>query len=1077
MPDAAQFLDELGLSQYHKAFLDNAIGYGLLPQLSDADLRELGVDALGHRKRILTAAARIAGGIDGEEEIASRAQRRQLTLMFADLADSTRLSATIELEAYREIIRAYQDAATQAIEAHGGYVAKYLGDGVLAYFGYPQSHENDAERAIRAGHTLVNRISQIGTNVGGQRLSVRIGIETGPVVVGDIVGEAAAQEHAVVGETPNLAARLQSVAEANTVVVGPATRRLADGAATFHPLGEHNLKGFSSQIPVWRVDAVSGATDRLERGKASEFGPMVGRRQELGALASAFARMRAGEALIVHVIGEPGIGKSRLVHEFMKQTGELATVLSGYCASHGGSTAFFPFIDLLRRWLGGTGSGSAADGAEVVNRLVDCGLDAKRHAPYLLKLLDIPHSSVFEIDSDLIGVRTQEALTRFFAMHGRVRPTIFFINDLHWIDERSTTMLETLARSADRQGVLILATFRRHYTPAWRDIPGVEEIRLAPLSAEESLNLFRSHVAGDVAHDAMVDSVERAGGNPLFLEELARHVAFASRNTGAGTAIPETIAGLLMQRVDALSPRARRTAETAAVAGRRFDAELLGAQTEAALVELEESRIIHSEDVSGTAFRFHHVLVQDAIYDSLLKADRRRLHMEVGSRLKTRYSGRESEVAEDLARHFEAAGEFRAAARYAYMAGTKALDLFALHEAETWYGKCLSVAPSKGGAEDDLLFAQAVVNQTQVLCWNGDFPAMVGLAQRNLPRIQALGDIEEVSRALTWIGEGYMHVARYDDARATLDRALESGRVLGDESCMGYASGELMWLDSIVGEGELFESLPDRSLELEAMASRLGDKYVATLAHYVRWAHATQSGRIGLALEVARRLRAYGERGNYPPAVCWGACMEAHGEAQAGNAAEAEQAARAGRDAAASGFDRLMADLALGMTLVAIGRTTEGLALLETVPWRTERIGALYFAYAGDVAYGGALAAAGRIEEALDWLRSGIVWSERVGNRRAACMAAMELARILIDTADRHRSPSRGLGQRLRTLFASAADPCEEARVHLDQVLPASEALAMQSARAEVMMLHARLAERDNEPAAASRVSQFFLSH
>ena len=237
MPDVVEFLGDLGLIQYREAFLENAVDYDLLPELSDADLRELGVRALGHRRRILTAAARIGAAVTEETEGAGRAQKRQLTLMFADLADSTQLSNTLELEAYREVMRAYQDAATQTIEAYGGYVAKYLGDGVLAYFGYPQSHENDAERAIRAGRSLVERVSDIDTEYSGPRLKVRIGIETGPVVVGDIIGEAAAQEHAVVGETPNLASRLQSLAEPDTVVVGPVARRLAGSAATFHVTG------------------------------------------------------------------------------------------------------------------------------------------------------------------------------------------------------------------------------------------------------------------------------------------------------------------------------------------------------------------------------------------------------------------------------------------------------------------------------------------------------------------------------------------------------------------------------------------------------------------------------------------------------------------------------------------------------------------------------------------------------------------------------------------------------------------------------------------------------------------------
>jgi tetratricopeptide (TPR) repeat protein len=487
---------------------------------------------------------------------------------------------------------------------------------------------------------------------------------------------------------------------------------------------------------------------------------------------------------------------------------------------------------------------------------------------------------------------------------------------------------------------------------------------------------------------------------------------------------------------------------------------------EAALAELQDGGVILRERGAEGAYRFHHALVHDVIYDSLLEVDRRHLHGEVGARLEAQYAGHEAEVAEDLARHFEAAGETRAAARYAYVAGTKALDLFALRDAETWYGKCLSLASSERGTEDDLLFARAVVNQTQVLCWNGDFPAMVALAQRHLPRIQALGAVKEASLALTWIGEGYMHVGRYEDARATLGQALESGRALEDESSIGYASGELMWLDTIVGEGDQFDSLPNRITELEALAGRVSDRYLTTLAHYIRWAHATQTGRMGVALETARHLRAHGEQSSYPPAVCWGACLEADGHAKAGNAVEAERAARAGLEVAASRFDLLMAELSLGMTLVTIGRTEDGLALLKKAPWRTDRIGALYFAYAGDVAFGRALAAAGQVKEGLDWLRGGIEWFERIGNRRAACMTTLELARILIEDTD-HNGPREGFRLRLRTLFAGATSLIDEARACLDRVLAARQTLSMHGASAEALMLRARLAERDKDFAAS----------
>jgi len=1065
--DVAQFLDQLGLPEYKQAFIENAVDYEMLPELNDPDLRELGVQALGHRKKIRQAAANIARGDDDGILSQSRAQRRQLTLMFADLADSTRLSDHLDLETYNEVIRTFQNTAKDAIEAHDGYVAKYIGDGVLAYFGYPKSHEDDAERAIRAGMALLDQISRLSNVAAGGRLSVRVGIETGPVVVGEIIGTDSAQEHAVVGKTPNLAARLQELAAPNTVVVGSVTHRLASAGVTFHALGEHNLKGIETPVNAWRVESVGSVADLLDSDPDTAKTPLFGRRQELGALASAFARMRSGEALIVNLVGEPGIGKSRLVREFLQQNREMATVLVGHCASHGGSTAFFPFIDLLRRWFDRPDD-VRTTGDVWMDRLVESGLDAQRHVPYILNLLEISHVAVSQVEPDLIGLRTQEALVRFIVEHGRFRPTILFVNDVHWIDERSATLLDMLARNEDRQGVLVLTTLRRRHEPPWNGAPGVEEITLVPLSESDSLGLFRDRISGDLTGSDLEDIVERAGGNPLFLEELARHVARASGKAGQewGTAIPETLAGLLMQRVDDLSPRARRAAETAAVAGRRFDAALLGEGMDAELAELEAGAVVLAEQGTGRTYRFHHALVHDVIFESLLEADRRRLHGEVGARLKEQYAGHEIEVAEGLARHFEAADDPQAAARYAFLAGNKALDLFALSDAQNWYGKALSLVPSGDDADDDLLFARAVVNQTQVLCWNGDFPAMVELAKRNLPRIRGLGEIEEVSRALTWIGEGYMHVGQYEDARATLVQALECGRALRDESCIGYASGELMWLDTIVGEGPDFASLPDRATDLEALAKKAGDQYLSTLAHYARWAHATQIGKIGNALDVARQMRTHGEQSNYPPAVCWGACLEADGHAKAGNAIEAERAAHAGQEAAACRFDHLMAELSFGMALVALGRIEEGLPLLSKAPWRTDRIGSLYFAYAGDVAYGKALVAAGQVKEGVTWLRDGIAWFERVGNHRAVGMASLELARILIEGANQPGAGG-GIWHRVHRLLSGERNLYNEARLCLDRVIAQRQKLTTHGTCVEALVLRAKLAEIEGDLSSA----------
>lgn len=1034
------FLSGLGLSHHVEAFVANDVDMDLLQTLNDADLRELGVVKLGHRKRILAAAEALSRGERRTADTAARVQRRLLTLMFVDLVGSTTLSTRLGLESYRETIRHFQDIVTESVESFGGYVAKFMGDGVLVYFGYPQSHEDDAERAIRAGMTLVDRTRELAVPGIDNRLEVRVGIETGPVVVGEIVGQGAAQEHAALGSTPNLAARLQSAANPNTVFVGPASRRLSDGAADFESMGPYVFKGFEDPIPVWRVASLFESHERLER-RSGELAPLIGRDYEIGALRTALSRTRLGAAATVHVVGEPGIGKSRLMREFVTRHGDAFTLLFGQCSPLGGSTAFHPFIDLLRRFRDTV----EAQGRSLTDRLVEAGLHQERHVPYLRRLIEAAVTAP-SVDPDLIGPRTREALSEMIIAHGRLTPTVLVVNDLHWIDERSSNVLEKLVRDPRRRGVLIVASFRPEFSAPWSDAPDVDELLLEPLSNEQAMQLFRDHVADEIVLADLAPYVERAGGNPLFLEEIARSLASSQPDDPAATGpgIPDTLAGLLMQRVDALPSDARRVLERASVAGRQFDIRLLGREADRHMADLVASGIVQELTGQPGRFQFHHALVQQIIYESLLTEDRRRLHGEVARRVEGVYAEQIIDVAEFLAQQFDAAGDAAATARYAFMAGNKALDLFALRDAQAWYQKCLDLTGPDGEVDDTLLLARAAVNQTQVLCWNGDFPSMIGLAQSHLAKVQTLGEIEEVSRLLAWIGEGYMHAGKFTQARSALDRAHAIGETLGDDNCIGYAIGLSLWLDSIVGDGEVFDELPARSEKVEALGESLSDRYLFTLSHYARWAHATQIGRIGAAVEQADRLQAMGRRDSYPPAECWGACLMALSQVAAGNRSEALAAAQQGLDAAASGFDRLMADLALGMTLVAADDPEQGVARLSTAPWRTERIGAFYFAYAGDTAYGRGLVRAGRVDEGITWLRDGVRWFEASGHRRAKCFAMLGMLEAAFEIGD-----------------------AKEAQFWYERIVGEAASAGMDGTQAEAHAIAADLAERAGDLDAA----------
>ena len=1020
--DIAAWLRELGLERYEKAFQEHEIDAEILPTLTSEDLKEIGVSPLGHRKRVLAAIARaqtvkvhhgsghvVEGGV---------AQRRQLTIMFADVVGSTELSRRLDPEDLREITRAYQDAAKAAIERYGGHVAKYLGDGVLAYFGYPQSHEDDAERAIRAGHDLIATIQEIDAAVAranGASLRIRVGIESGPVVVGDIIGQGASQEHAVVGETPNLAARLLDVAGPGELVVGPRAQRLAGGSVRFTALGPQPLKGFGDPIDVFRLEGLGLGGGRFERSTEAGLSGFVGRGAELGALAEAFARVRAGEKIVAHVVGDPGIGKSRLVYEFLELTYSSAPVLTGYCTSHGGTTAFFPFIDLLKRTHGLDDlDARESPVARLLAAFERLGLDGERHVPYLLNLLGLAAPRMPRLDPDLIGVRTQDALVCLVREQGRRRPAVLFVNDLHWIDERSEAVLDTLIRDEAPLGVLILCTFRPEYRPPWQSLSHVRMVPLGPLSADDSVKLFsnRSGVAVE-DRDFMALILDRAAGNPLFVEELARHVQTRTRHDSSAlltdapdaAMIPETLAGLLLQRVDTLSSAARALLEAASVAGRRFRADLVtpfapSRTATTALREIEDSGLIVAERaIEPKRFRFKHALVQDAVYGSLLGADKKVLHRAIGEALERAHGDRAGEITEELARHFEMAALPDPAARYAFMAGEKALDLFALRDAGFWFGKALQLLPDEISEAHDRMRARAVVNQIQVFCWDCQFARMVDVAERHLAPIEALGDVPEVSRVLSWIGEGYMHVGRFTNAEQALRRALAIGEKLGDTKAQGYALGELLWLRTITSGSEPGAEVELHGARLMELAREIGDHYLETLAHYARWADLTHRGRIDEARKWADDCIALGRRTGYPPALCWGLCMRAHVAFSEGHHIHAETLAREAHAGAQAAFDRQIADMTLGFALVGQGRFDEGIARLSLSQRLGDDVGAPYFAYAGEAIRGRALAAAGDRERGLAWLGASRAFFLSIDHRRAAALASLAIGELEAEKA------------------------------------------------------------------------------
>ncbi|HZC97431.1 MAG TPA: AAA family ATPase, partial [Bradyrhizobium sp.] len=606
--DVVAWLRGLGLEQYAPAFRDNDIDSEVLPELTAEDLISIGVTSVGHRRKLLAGIAALRQKpLPSSEETAptvvpipkadlgglasSSAERRQLTVMFCDLVGSTALSARLDPEDLREVIGAYHAAAARAIGDFGGFVAKYMGDGILAYFGYPQAHEDDAERAVRAGLGVVEAVRRLQL---AQALQVRIGLATGLAVVGDLIGSGAAQEQAVIGETPNLAARLQSLAEPDAIVIAETTRRLVGSLFDYQSLGEVEVKGLPAPVRAFRVLGESRVGSRFEALRSGES-PLIGRGEELELLQRRWDQAKSGEGRVVLISAEPGIGKSRLAEAFRESLGgEPHTRLRYFCSPHHQDSALYPFIGQLERAAGFERDDPPAARLDKLEALVAANAPAEGDLPLLADLLSVPFESGYpalDTAPQRKKERTFEALSRQLAGLAKREPVLMIFEDLHWADPSSRELLDLIVEEVERLPVLLIATFRPEFQPPWTGQPHVTSLSLRRLGRHESDELVRG-IIGNAAlpSEIMAEIVERTDGVPLFLEELTKAVvenAVIGSIPAASLAVPATLHASLMARLDRLGSAAKEVAQIGACIGREFSYELLAVVAQRSETELE----------------------------------------------------------------------------------------------------------------------------------------------------------------------------------------------------------------------------------------------------------------------------------------------------------------------------------------------------------------------------------------------------------------------------------------------------------------------------------------------------------
>lgn len=883
---------------------------------------------------------------------------------------------------------------TAAINAHEGSVHEFSGDGIMAIFGAPQALEDAPLYACRAALEMQARLGDLGDDLHqefGVRPAVRIGIHTGPVIVGRL-GDDEPLTYAALGDTVNVAARLQALAEAGRILISAATQQNVDGYVDVAFAGERELRGRREPLGIYHLEDMANLVTRFDAARNRGLSTFVGRGTQLDQLRQSWRDAKDGEVRVVNVIGEAGIGKSRLVHEFLQEpAAEGVTAARAECKPGGTATPLLPFANIVRASFRiGNDMPPEAAVEQLREGLDDLGLEERSNLPYLAHLLGLPTGGVDlrQKGAEMVGARIRRALRRVLFAYCEQRPVIILLEDLHWLDSASHEYLRQVLRLRQNLSLLVICTFRPEYQAPWADWQRTAELNLPPLSTDDTAALLQGRLGmHEVPGDMLRQAIQRSDGNPLFAEEFAGYLADRNGTGGEhrkggtsadGPVLPATLENLLLQRVSGLEDEPRALLQAASVVGRRFSAELASevAGVDGAapnfLAYLQQQELIFKTETSEDEFVFKHALVREVVYGSLLRSQRENWHAQAAEVIEREFDGRLTEVADILANHFQRSARPDRAVRYVAMAGSRAAQMFSIDQADLRFSQAAELIEAHPGCVSEAFLADMLNEWLQALGWRTDYRRMLELTEHYRPRVESLGEGRPLSRFLSWQGEATLNVARFDEAIEILNRALAIGTAIDDHDCIGHACVNLMWTYSLSSAGrpaDAVDRLGDRVL---ATADGTDGLYLKSLRLVLLSLHVASRGYIGKGRDYAEQLQVIADDTGYPPAQSFGLIMSGYTDLFSEDYQSGLDKLRRAVAVSGGATERLAAESGIALAQTLSGEVAAGHERLSAVRQRVLDTDYLTLLTVLDLPIGVALAMEGRFGEALGWLRTTI---------------------------------------------------------------------------------------------------------